>query len=143
MLAVQGATPENPGPGTWNLELGILNRLLQEDVMANAKTAYSKVVAPVRLQELTERRWDMLPYLLVVLVLLTSVSIFHVWSRVKMIDLNLQISELKRQTKDQQQEYNRLNLEVASLKTPARIEALAKGELGMGLPTDQQVVVVK
>ncbi len=111
--------------------------------MSNAKAAYSKVAAPVRLQELADRRWDLLPYLLVVLVLLTSVSVFHVWSRVKVIDLNLQVADLNRQLKDQQQEYNRLNLEVASLKTPARIEALAKGELGMGLPTDQQVVVVK
>ena len=111
--------------------------------MSNAKAAYSKVAAPVRLQEFSDRRWDLLPYLLVVLVLLTSVSIFHVWSRVKVIDLNLHIAEVNRQLKDAQQEYNRLNLEVASLKTPARIEALAKGELGMGLPTDQQVVVVK
>jgi hypothetical protein len=29
------------------------------------------------------------------------------------------------------------------LKTPARIEMLAKGEFGMALPTDQQVVLVK
>jgi cell division protein FtsL len=112
--------------------------------MSNVKeVAYSKVAAPVRLHELSDRRWDLLPYLLVVLVLLTLVSVFHVWSRVKVIDLNLQISDLNRQMKDAQQEYNRLNLEVASLKAPARIEALAKGELGMGLPTDQQVVVVK
>ncbi|HEY6008580.1 MAG TPA: cell division protein FtsL [Geobacteraceae bacterium] len=115
----------------------------KEVPLSNVKAASSKLVAPVRLQELSERRWDILPYLLVVLVLLTVVSIFHVWSRVKVIDLNLQIGDVKRQMKDQQQEYNRLNLEVASLKTPARIEALAKGELGMGLPTDQQVVMVK
>jgi cell division protein FtsL len=42
-----------------------------------------------------------------------------------------------------QQEKSRLRLEVASLKNPARIETLAKGELGMGLPTDQQVIVVR
>ena len=45
--------------------------------------------------------------------------------------------------KNEQQEQNRLKLEVASLKTPARIETLAKGELGMALPTEQQVVIVK
>jgi len=42
-----------------------------------------------------------------------------------------------------QQEKNCLKLEVASLKTPARIETLAMGELGMSLPADQQVVIVK
>jgi cell division protein FtsL len=115
----------------------------EEEAVANAKTAYSKVVAPVRVEDLSARRWELFPYLVVVLVLLTLVSIFHVWSRVKVIDLNLQIGELKRQLKEQQQESNRLSLEVASLKTPGRIEALAKGELGMGLPTDQQVVMLK
>ena len=46
--------------------------------------------------------------------------------------------DLKRIAMDQ-----RLKVEVASLKTPARIEEIAKGQLGMALPTDQQVVLVK
>jgi cell division protein FtsL len=80
---------------------------------------------------------------MVMMVLLTMVSIFHVWSRVKVIDMNLQIAEIAREVKTQEQERDRLKLEVASLKTPARIEALARGELGMALPTQQQVVIVK
>ncbi|KAF0215749.1 MAG: hypothetical protein FD174_3995 [Geobacteraceae bacterium] len=111
--------------------------------MANAKAAYSKVAAPKKLAAEYAQRGDLFPYLIVVMVLLTLVSIFHVWSRVEVIDLNLRIAEVKRQLKEQQQEHNRLTLEGASLKTPARIEALAKGELGMALPQDQQVVVVK
>jgi cell division protein FtsL len=77
------------------------------------------------------------------MVLLTLVSIFHVWSRVKMIELNLQLADTGSRLKNEQQEQNRLKLEVASMKTPVRIEALAKGELGMALPTEQQVVIVK
>lgn len=111
--------------------------------MANAKIAYSKVATPVRVEDVVAIKWEIFPYLIAVLTLLTIVSVFHVWSRAKVIDLNLQVSELTKQVKDSQQEHNRLFLEVASLKTPARIEALAKGELGMQLPTDQQVVVVK
>lgn len=111
--------------------------------MANARTAYTKVAAPKRIEAVYALRWDLFPYLMVVMLLLTLVSIFHVWSRVKVIDLNLQIADVSRQMKEEQQEYNRLRLEVASLKTPARIETLAKGELGMALPTDQQVVVVR
>ena len=111
--------------------------------MANAKAAYSKVAAPRKIVAEYAQRGDLFPYLIIVMVLLTIVSIFHVWSRVKVIDLNLQTAEVKRQLKEQQQEHNRLKLEVASLKTPARIEALAKGALGMALPQDQQVVVVK
>jgi cell division protein FtsL len=79
----------------------------------------------------------------VVMMLLTVVSSFHVWSRVKVVDLNLQIVGVSRQMKEEQQNFNRLRLEVASLKTPARIEALARGELGMALPAEQQVVLVR
>ncbi len=111
--------------------------------MAQSKVAYGKVAAPVRTAAVARENWISFPYLTGVMVLLTLVSIFHVWSRVEVIDLNLKIAENARILKDEQQENKRLRVEVASLKTPVRIEALAKGELGMALPTDQQVVVVK
>jgi cell division protein FtsL len=111
--------------------------------MAQMKVAYGKVAAPARPGAVVRENWVSFPYLTAVMVLLTLVSIFHVWSRVEVIDLSLRISDASRQVKDQQQENKRLRVEVASLKAPARIEALAKGELGMALPTDQQVVLVK
>ena len=111
--------------------------------ITHVRTAFSKVAAPRKLVELTVQRKDLFVHLMVVMVLLTLVSVFHVWSRVKVIDLNLQLSESSRILKDANQEQNRLKLEVASLKTPARIEALAKGELGMALPTEQQVIEIR
>jgi cell division protein FtsL len=111
--------------------------------MATAKAAYSKVANPQRHESTVSQRWDLFPNLIIVMALLTLVSLFHVWSRVKVVDLNLQITEANRLLKEMQQEKNRLRLEVASLKNPARIEALAKGDLGMALPTDQQVIVVR
>lgn len=113
--------------------------------MAQARTDYGKVAAPRPFggTEVTAHRLDVFKYLMICMVLLTIVSVFHVWSRCKLIDLNLQISESSRQLKTAEQEQKRLKLEVASLKTPARIEAIAKGELGMALPTEQQVILVK
>ena len=113
--------------------------------MANARADFGKVAAPKlrNLNIVLGRRWDLFPYLIVVMVLLTVVSIFHVWSRVKVIDMNLQIASISREIREQEQEQNRLKLEVASLKTPARVEALAKGYLGMSLPTEHQIIVVK
>jgi cell division protein FtsL len=111
--------------------------------MGHSKVAYGKVAAPARSGAVAKENWIGIPYLTGVMVLLTLVSIFHVWSRVEVIDLNLKISESARLTKEQQQENKRLKVEVASLKAPARIEALAKRELGLALPTDQQVVLVK
>jgi cell division protein FtsL len=112
-------------------------------MMGQSKVAYGKVAAPARTTTAAAESWISLPYLAAVMVLLTLVSIFHVWSRVEVIDLNLKISDSARLLKEEQQENKRLKVEVASLKAPARIETLAKGELGMALPTDQQVVLVK
>jgi cell division protein FtsL len=111
--------------------------------MANARTDFGKVLDPRRVESVTEQRSELFPYLMAFMVLLTVVSVFHVWSRVRVVDLHLQINELRRDLKEQQQEQGRLKLEAASLKAPTRIEALAKGELGMTLPSEQQVVVVK
>jgi cell division protein FtsL len=111
--------------------------------MSTARAAYSKVATPRKLELAVSQRWDMFPYLIIVTVLLMMVSLFHVWSRVKVVDLNLEITEANRTLKEMQQEKSRLRLEVASLKNPARIELLAKGDLGMAIPADQQVIVVK
>jgi cell division protein FtsL len=45
--------------------------------------------------------------------------------------------------KDLEQEQKRLRLEAESLKTPARIEAIARQDLGMIVPNDQQIILVK
>lgn len=111
--------------------------------MLNARTFHTKVAAPRNIAEACTRRWDLLPYLMIVMLLITAVSLFHVWSRTMVIDLNLQMGEANRIMKEQGQENSRLKLEVASLKSPGRIEGIAKGELGMALPTDQQVVSVR
>ena len=113
--------------------------------MANVRTSYGKLSAPKarRFEFAVLQRPELFRHLIVVMVLLTLVSIFHVWSRVKVIDMNLQMTEITQEIKKQEEERNRLKLEVASLRTPGRLEALAKGELGMSLPTEQQVVIVK
>lgn len=111
--------------------------------MITAKSVFSKAMAPKKIDIAVAQRWDLFPYLLTVLGLLTLLSLFHVWSRVQVVDLNVQITEANRVLNALQQEKSRLKLEVASLKHPARIESLAKEELGMALPTEQQVVVVR
>ncbi len=113
--------------------------------MAQARTDYGKVIAPrpFGTAELATSRLDIFRFLMICMILLTIVSVFHVWSRFKLIDLNLQSSEASRQLKEAEQEQKRLKLEAVSLRTPARIEIIAKSELGMALPTEQQVILVK
>jgi cell division protein FtsL len=111
--------------------------------MSQSKAAYGKVAAPARTSAVSEQQWELFPYLAGFMILVTMVSIFHVWSRAKVIELNLKIAEDNRAYNEQLQENKQLKVEGASLRTPGRIEALAKGELGMTLPTEQQVVLVR
>lgn len=113
--------------------------------MAQARTDYTRVAAPRALGglEVTPHRIDIFKYLMICMFVFTLVSVFHVWSRFKLVDLNLQMSEISLQLNEAVQEQKRLKLESASLKAPARIEAIAKNELGMALPTEQQVIHVR
>ena len=111
--------------------------------MAHIRATMDKVADPRRFEAAVEVKSDLFVYIIGFIAIVTAVSVFHVWSRVRVMDLNLKVGELRRELKSQEQERGRLSLEVASLKMPARIEALAKGELGMSLPTEQQVVQVK
>lgn len=111
--------------------------------MAHIRATMDKVADPRRFEAAAEEKNDFFIYVIGIIVIVTAVSVFHVWSRVRVMDLNLQVGELRRELKEQEQEQGRLKLEVASLKMPARIETLANGELGMSLPTEQQVVQVK
>jgi cell division protein FtsL len=113
--------------------------------MAQARIDYGKVVAPRPFggTEVAPHRLDMFKFLMISMILFTIVSVFHVWSRFRLIELNLQISGSSRQFKEAEQEQKRLKLEVASLRTPSRIEAIAKSELAMALPSQQQVIIVK
>ncbi len=112
--------------------------------MGMIKMDSTKIAFPERLgAELVPRRLDIIKFLMICMLLLTVVSIFHVWSRFHLIELNLQLGEANRQMKALEQEQKQLKLEAVSLKTPARIEAIAKQELGMIVPQDQQVILIK
>lgn len=113
--------------------------------MAQVRTDFTKVAAPQALSgiDVSPYRINLFKYLMICMFVFTLVSVFHVWSRFKLLDLNLEISEISRQLNEAGQEQKRLKLEAASLKAPARIEAIAKNELGMALPTDQQIIHVK
>ncbi|CAH2032243.1 cell division protein FtsL [Trichlorobacter ammonificans] len=112
--------------------------------MGTAKTDYGKVLLPQQVgRGFSVRRLDVARFLMICMILLTIVSIFHVWSRFRLIELNLQVSEASRKLKSLEQEQKQLQLEVASLKTPARIETIAKRDLGMAVPREEQIILVR
>lgn len=86
-------------------------------------------------------RPNLLPVLGFIAILLI-VSLFFVWSRVQVTGLEYEISQLESTLRSQQQETSNLRLEAASLSNPERIERVAKRELGLRLPTAEQVITV-
>ncbi len=112
--------------------------------MQMAKANYGKMTLPAQVGlDVSGHRLDIVRFLMICMLLLTVVSIFHVWSRFRVVELNLQLSDATKQMKALEQEQLRLSLEAESLRTPARIETIAKRDLGMTVPQEQQVVVVK
>jgi len=71
--------------------------------------------------------------------LLGAVGILHVASRSQVVDAAYRLSALEAESRTLSLANDRLKLELATLKRPVRLEALARGQLGMG-PPDASVV---
>jgi len=76
------------------------------------------------------------------IVLLLLVSLFFVWSRVQVTSLDYEISKQESTLRDLSQETSNLRLEAASLRSPERIERVARKELNLRLPSAEQVITV-
>jgi cell division protein FtsL len=88
------------------------------------------------------RRPRLFPLIAFVIVLML-VSLFFVWSRLEVVNLEYDISTYEVRLRSLQQESRQLKLEAASLRNPARIERMARAKLGLRLPTPEQVITVR
>ena len=71
--------------------------------------------------------------------LLGAVGILHVASRSQVVDAAYRLSALETESRTLALANDRLKLELATLKRPARLEAIARAQLGMA-PPDASVV---
>lgn len=71
---------------------------------------------------------------------LAGVGIFHVWSHTRVTAAGYRLGELQRQQESLRAERNRLEVEVATLRAPGRLEAFARARLGMAPPAPGAVV---
>lgn len=77
------------------------------------------------------------------LLLLVGASLFYVWTRIQVIHLGYEISKALKESQTLTDTNKRLRLEVATLKSYARIERIAKEELKMVKPKPDQVIVIR
>ena len=78
----------------------------------------------------------------VFVALLLLISLFIVWSRLQVVNLDYDIASLESQLRSLQHESQELRLESASLSRPARIERMARKSLGLRFPSPEQIITV-
>jgi cell division protein FtsL len=71
---------------------------------------------------------------------LAGVGVFHVWSRSRVIAAGYELGRLESEHRQLLAERDRLNLEVATLRSPGRLERFARERLGMAPPAPGAVV---
>jgi cell division protein FtsL len=75
--------------------------------------------------------------------LFAAVGILHVTSRVFVVDMGYRLSQAESEGRALTRENDRLKLELATLKAPARLERLAREKLGMSMPAGSAVVALQ
>ena len=70
-------------------------------------------------------------------------SLFYVWSRIQVIQLGYEISNALKKERALTEANKKLRLEIATLKSYARIEKIAAEELRMIKPKPDQVIVIR
>jgi cell division protein FtsL len=69
-----------------------------------------------------------------------AVAVFHVWSHTRVTTAGYRLGELQRAREALLAERDRLEVEVATLRAPGRLESFARARLGMAPPAPGAVV---
>jgi len=82
-------------------------------------------------------------HVLVSALMLMFVAMGFVWCHVSVTKINYQIAEELERRDRLLEDARRLKVEIATLKSPQRIETIARQELGMNYPGNAQVVFLR
>ena len=78
-----------------------------------------------------------------VAVLLVSVLLFSAWQHFELLQHGYRIEEMQRERGAEEELTRRLRLEIETLRSPKRIEALAIGRLHLVAPTRDEAIVIE
>ena len=74
---------------------------------------------------------------------LMTVALLYVWSHIHMTELEYQIAQELNSREQIMEEQTKLKVELATLRSPQRIETIARERLQMTYPDRTQVIVLK
>lgn len=80
---------------------------------------------------------------IIVICLIMALSLIYVWPHIHMTELEYQIAEEMSVRQKLLEERGKLKIEYATLKSPQRIEAIARAKLQMTYPERGQIVYLK
>jgi cell division protein FtsL len=80
-------------------------------------------------------------FIFVTLVLM-AVALFYVWSHIRMTELEYMVAAEMSVKEKLVEEQTKLKVEIATLKSPQRLEAIAREQLQMTYPTRDQVIIL-
>ena len=75
--------------------------------------------------------------------LVAILSLFYIWSRVQIVHYGYEINSLKSHQEALLEQNKKLSVEWATLKSPERIEKIAREKLIMQAPTEDQIRPLK
>lgn len=76
-------------------------------------------------------------------IMVCSFLIIFVWQRVNVMRVGYEVEQLKKEKASLEKTREMLRIEVATLTSPERLERIATTSLGMKVPDECQVVLVK
>ena len=81
-------------------------------------------------------------YHLVVISAVIFCSLVFVWSRLEVVQVGYEISQSNKIYQERIRENQRLRVEVSSLRSPSRIEEMARKNLGFINPKQEQIFLI-
>ena len=75
-------------------------------------------------------------------LLIAVAMLLHAWVRTRVTERGYALARLSAEYRELAREHERLQIAAAELKSPQRIEELAREKLGMGPPAVERVVVL-
>ncbi len=73
---------------------------------------------------------------------LVGVALLHVWLRLQVVHMGYELSTTSKLQNQLEQENRELKVELATLTSPDRLEAMARKRLGLAPPEKGQIVIL-
>lgn len=70
-------------------------------------------------------------------------SLTYVWTRVRVVQQGYEVSKLNRETEELLGQKSKLESEIAVLKSPQRLEQIARDHFEMRLPRGNEIVLIE